>query len=454
MSYAAAKQFLWPSFGRDPSYFDDPESIIVSAEGSWVTDVHGNRYIDSMACATAATLGFNHPHVVQAMEKQLSGVVQNPSGWPANLPQIALAEKIASLSPGSLQYTIYGCNGTDANEAAIKIARQYHKLSGNATKYKIIGRWLNYHGTSLATLAAGGAPVRRQQFEPLPNGFVHVSPPYCYRCKYLAEHPECGARYADELREAIEMEGPSTVAAVIGEQTVCSGIVLPPPDDYMGHVRRICDEYDVLLIVDEVVTAFGRTGTWFECEQYGIVPDMITMAKGLTGGHAPLAATHVKREIAEAFFGKAKHYFQHGYTFGGMPVSCAAALATIEITGGTGLLGQVATRSAKLRDELDRICSGIESVGDVRGTGMLFGIELVADAQTKEPPDHAAQIEAARRIHTAAKQRGVLLRVFTSSGRLVIVIAPPLTVTDAEIETILVALQASLREVENLKGKR
>ena len=446
-----AKQFLWPTFGKDPSYFDTPGSIIVSADGCHVTDIDGNRYIDSTACAGAATLGFNHPQVVEAMAKQMERLVQNPSGWPASAAQIQVAEKLAALSPGSLSYTLFGCSGTDANEAAIKIARQYYKARGKGTKYKVIGRFRNYHGMSLATLAAGGSVERRRQYEPLPGGFEHISPPYGYRCKYDSEHPDWGARYAEELREVIEFHDPATVACYIGEQTVTIGGVLPPPSDYMPRIREICDEYDVLLIADEVVTGLGRTGTWLECVKYGVTPDIVTLGKGLTSGHAALSATLVKEEIASVFFGEPANLLQHGHTFGGMAVACAAALATIEVLEGSEILKLLPQRSAEFHEQLAQLGERSAVIGDVRSHGMLFGVELVSDKATKATWPSQRRREIAGEIVAIGKRHGVLLTPSILGGTLVIVVSPPLDVPRAEMEQIVAAVEASTREVEQMR---
>lgn len=444
----AAKAFLWPTFGKDPSFFESPGSIIKSGQGSMLTDIDGDRYLDASSSAFASTLGFNHPHVVEAMVKEMSNVVQNPSGWPASVPQVQLAEKLASLSPESLQYTIFACNGTDANETAIKIARQYHKMRGNGGKYKVIGRKYNYHGMSLATLAAGAVTPRRKYFEPLPAGFYQISPPYSYRNKYGDDYEGSAEDYANELREMIELHDPSTVACYIGEQTVTARGVLPPPMGYMPKIREICDEFGILLIVDEVVTGIGRTGEWLECNKYGYEPDIVTMAKGITAGHAPLSATHVKKEIAETFFGSQDRFLQHGYTYGGMAVSCAAGMATIRFIEETGLLATVDARNEEIVQRLAPLATNSSVVGDLRSHGMLFGLELVKDKSTKEVWSPAQLPEIAKKVSVMGKALGVMLASYEYEGKMVLVLAPPLNVTDAELETMLEALEAAVQGVE------
>jgi len=446
---AAAKGHLWGSFGKDPSYFDLPGSIIASAEGSTVVDIEGDSFVDSWSCACAATLGYNHPQVVEAMREQMSSIVQNPTGWPASTVQVELAEQIASLTPDPLEYTIFSCNGTDANETAIKIARQYFQLQGKSMKYKVISRDRAYHGVSFATLSAGGMSRRRKYMEPLPTGYAQVGTPYCYRCKYPGSCPDCAMAYAEELRTEIEAQDPATVACFILEQTPVGGGVLPPSAEYLTRVREICDEYDVLLIFDEVITGFGRTGTWFECEQFGVVPDLLTMAKGLTSGHAALSATHARAELAECFFGDPSRVFAHGYTFGGMPVACAAALATIEVIRSTDLLAQIPERSAAIRAGLDEIAERSSLVGDVRHKGMLFAVELVEDRETRANWDDPTRSKIAQLLGAAARDNGVIMQPFNQFGTSFLSIAPPLNVADEDVETIFVALEAALLAVQN-----
>ena len=443
-----AKAHLWPTFGKDPSFFDSPASIITQGRGSMVTDVDGGQYLDATSSAFASTLGFNHPVVVEAMIQEMSNLVQNPSGWPAPVSQVRLAEKLASLSPGTLQYTMFACNGTDANETAIKMARQYHKMMGNGSKFKVIGRSYNYHGMSLATLAAGAVTPRRKFFEPLPGGFYHINPPYSYRNRYGDDYEASAEGYANELRELIELEDPSTVACYIGEQTITARGVIPPPKGYMPKIREICDEYDVILIVDEVVTGIGRTGGWLECLEYDYVPDIVTMAKGITAGHAPLSATHVKEEIATTFFGSPDRYLQHGYTYGGMAVSCAAGLATMQFIEETGLFATVESRNAEITQRLRPLADNSPVIGDLRSHGMLFGLELVSDKETKEVWPGPDLAEIAKKVAAVGKELGVMLAAYEYEGKMVLVLAPPLNVTDGELDAMITALEAAVKAIE------
>ena len=445
---AAAKGHLWGSFGKDPSFFDQPGSIIARAEGSSVIDVDGNCFIDAWSCACAATLGYNHPDVIDAMREQMSAIVQNPTGWPASTVQVELAEQLAALTPAPLEYTIFSTNGTDANETAIKIARQYFQLQGKSMKYKVISRDRAYHGMTFSTLAAGGMSRRRKYMEPLPTGFAQVGTPYCYRCKYPGACPDCGVAYAEELRTEIEAQDPATVACFILEQTTVGGGVLPPTTGYLERIREICDEYDVLLIFDEVITGFGRTGTWFECHQHGVVPDLLTVAKGLTSGHAALSGTHARAEVAESFFGDPSRHLMHGHTFGGMPVACAAALATIKVMHDTDLLEEIPARSAAIRSGLDEIAERQPLVGDVRHMGMLFAIELVEDRETRANWDDPTRSKIAGLLGSHARDNGVIIQPFNQFATLFVSIAPPLNVADSDVEAILEALESALGAVQ------
>ena len=272
------------------------------------------------------------------------------------------------------------------------------------------------------------------------------------RAKYAGSCPDCGVAYAEELRTEIEAQDPATVACFILEQTPVGGGVLPPTPGYLERVREICDEYDVLLIFDEVITGFGRTGTWFECQQHGVVPDLMTMAKGLTSGHAALSATHARAELAESFFGDPSRVFAHGYTFGGMPVACAAALATIEVIRSTGLLAQIPARSAAIRLALDEIAERQPLVGDVRHQGMLFAIELVEDRETKRPWDDPTRSKIASLLGSHARENGVIIQPFNQFATSFVSIAPPLNVANSDVEEILEAFESALSAVQRELG--
>lgn len=442
---STAKEYLWPAFGRDASFFGHPVSIIRSGQGRHIVDSFGNRLLETYSCSGGVPLGFNLPEIMEAVFDQMKRIINTtPYLFAPTEPVVWLAEKIASMSPGSLKHTIFGCNGTDANDTAIKIARHYWKIMSKGTKYKVISRYpRGYHGMSLSTASAGGQTFRRVPFEPLMAGFVHIHAPVCYRCPYNLSCPECGLLCAQEFRKIVEFEDPSTVACFIGEQTLGGGGIIPPPPGYMKMIREICDEYEILLIADEIITGFGKTGFWFECEKEGIVPDMITIGKGMSWGCGPLAGTHVKSEIAEVFTGE--NVLQHGYTFGGMGYLATAGLAGIDYIEKHKLLERVSEISAQLSWELGTIKEKSPVVGDVRVNGVLAGMELVRNKATKEMfADRAAVANLIRKI---GRDNGVL---FTCSMRYgdILQLAIQFTMTDEELHLVFNAIDKAVEEVE------
>jgi adenosylmethionine-8-amino-7-oxononanoate aminotransferase len=359
-------------------------------------------------------------------------------------PAVLLAEKIASISPGSLKYTIFGSNGTDANDAAVKIARQYWKIKGKGAKYKIIHRYPgDYHGMSLSMASASGHTFRRVSFEPLMTGFVAFHAPNCYRCPYNLSYPECDLLCAQEFRKVVEFEDPSTVACLISESTNTGLGIIPPPPGYMRMIRDICDEYEILLILDEVITGIAKTGSWFECQKYNIVPDMITMGKSISAGYGPLAATHVKSEIAELFTGE--NVLQHGYTFGGMGYLAAAGLVALNYTERHNLLARASEIGDKLSRELGVIKDKSPVVGDVRVNGVIAAVELVRDKATKEI--FSDRFGVAKLVSRVGRENGVLLLPSTWYGD-IIQLYLPLTISDEEFSMVINAISKAVVEVE------
>lgn len=442
---STAKEYLWPAFGRDASFFDLPVSLIDSGEGRYITDSFGNRLLETMSCGAAASLGFNLPELMEAVSVQMKKILNTtPNLFAPTEPVVLLAEKLAAISPGSLKYTIFSTNGSDANETAIKIARQYWKIMGKGTKYKIIHRYPgDYHGMSLSMSSASGHLFRRAPFEPLMAGFVAIHAPNCYRCPYNLTCPECNLLCAQELGKVIEFEDPSTIACFITESTNTGLGIIPPPPGYMKMVRGICDKYEILLIADEVITGFARSGFWFECEKHGIVPDMLALGKNLSWGCGALAGTHVKSEIAETFTGK--DTLQHGFTFGGMGYLAAAGLAGIAYVEKHNLLARASEIGDKMSRELGAIKDKSAVVGDVRVNGALIGVELVKDKATKEIfADRAA---VANLVNKVGRDNGVLFSCSTWYGDIIWLLVA-LTTTDEELDIIFNAVKKAVAAVE------
>jgi putrescine aminotransferase len=372
-----------------------------------------------------------------------------PSMFAPTPPLILLAEKLASISPGNMKYTIFGSNGTDANETAFKIARNYWKLKGQVGKYKVISLIRGYHGMGLGTGSASGHTFRRTPFEPLAAGFVHINAPFCYRCPYDMSHPDCGLQCAQELRRAIAFEHPSTVACFIAEPTIGGGGCIPSPPGYMKIIREICDENDVLMISDEVITGFGRSGKWFDSDKNGVVPDMITMGKGISAGCGPLAGVHVGPELYEPFIGKSA--LQHGYTYGGMGYLAAAGLAGIEYIEKNNLLARVQELESKIRRAMGTIQNDSSIAGDVRVNGTMAAMELVKDRQTKEsfPADEPYQgnLAVSQLAAQVGMRNGVLLTCSPWYGNILMYLLP-LNVKDEELDMIFGASAEAVKEVE------
>lgn len=437
------KKYLWLGFERDDSFFDRDGAIMAYGDGCWWVDVDGNRYLEIFGSQGMGTVGYNHPYMIEAMLEQMKKVSSNASLWPVPIPAILLAEKLATLVPKGLTKTFFGLTGSDANETAIKIARQYFQMQGKASKYKTVTRWGGYHGSTLAMNAASGHTHRRISFGPLPDGFIHINMPYCYRCPYKMTYPGCDIECAEEFRRMVELEGPSTIACFLGELTAASGGRITPPPEYPQRIREICNQYDILMIIDEVVTGFGRTGTWFECEQYGIIPDILTTGKSITGGYAPLSATTVKQEIAETFTGKSGKLLHHGFTMGANPLSCAAGLANIELIEKLELIVQVPQKAAFLMAELEKIKENSRSVGTINGKGLLVGLEMVKNKKTRErlpvPPEEFAQV-------AGREGRKVGLHVSAYGSR--IQIGPSLIITMDELKFLVDGLAKVIQGIE------
>ena len=443
---STAKAYLWPTFGRDASFFGNPVSIIESGEGRHITDSFGNRLLETMSCGAAAPLGFNLPELVEAVIDQIKKInVTTPGMFAPAEPVVWLAEKIASLSPGDMKYTIFGSNGGDANETAIKIARNYWKIMGKATKYKVIHRYPgDYHGMGYGAASASGHSFRRTPYEPLMAGFPAVPAPNCYRCPYNLTYPECNLLCAQQIRHLIEFEDPSTIALLMVETTNTGLGMIPSPPGYMKMVRDICNECDILLHADEVITGFGKSGFWFESEKQGIVPDMIAMGKGVCWGAGPLAGTHVRPKIAEAFTGQ--NVLRHGYTFGGMGYLAAAGLAGINYVEKHKLLDRVKKIGDRLSKELEAIKNKYQVIGDVRGNGgAIAAVEFVKDRKTKEVfPDRAA---VAKVINQVGRDNGVLFSCNTWYGDIIFLVIQ-FNMTDEELSTVISTVDKAAAEVE------
>ena len=423
------------TFVREPLVFE-------RGEGVYLWDVEGRRYLDALSGIFVVAVGHHNRRVLDAMQAQMERLCFAPMFHGTNPPAIQLAELLAELAPGDLDSVMLLSSGSEATETAMKLCRQYWKQVGRPTKYKVISRYYGYHGATLGAMAASGTPSRRTPFEPMPAGYVRVPTVHCYRCPFGRVYPECGLFCADYVRQVIELEGPETVAALIVEPIGNTGGILVPPPEYLPRLRQICDDLDVLLILDEMITGMGRTGAMFAAEVFGVTPDLLCLGKGLASGYAPLAATIWSARLQEAFWGaeEANIEFGHGQTYGGNPLSATAGYASIREILDCDLIGNARRMGALLAQrlrEMDR--HGI--MGEIRGKGLLWGVELVQDKATKAP--FAAELRIGKRIGAEAQARGLIIRHDPDW----FAIAPPLTVTEAEIDEICDLLAASIDAV-------
>ncbi len=437
---AAAKRNLWLHFTRMGSYADNDVPVIVRGEGQYVYDNHGKRYLDGLAGLFVSQIGHGRKEVAEAAARQGSELAYFPLWSYANPRAIELAQRLADLAPGDLNRVWFTSSGSEAVESAWKLAKQYFKAIGQPARYKVLSRDIAYHGTSMGALAITGLPAIKEPFEPLPPGGVRVPNTNFYRAPaFVADDVTAfGAWAADEIERAILREGPESVAAVFLEPVQNSGGCFPPPPGYFQRVREICDRYGVLLVSDEVICAFGRLGYYFGSERYGYQPDVITFAKGVTSGYSPLGGMLASDRLMEPF-AEGSATFLHGITFGGHPVSCAVALANLDVFEKEDLLGNVRANEAAFRGTLEKLLD-LPIVGDVRGAGYFYGIELVKDKATRETFDDDESERLLRGFLSHALFDAGLICRADDRGDPVIQLSPPLTCTQEhfdEMEQIL-----------------
>ncbi|GES52052.1 adenosylmethionine-8-amino-7-oxononanoate aminotransferase [Rhizobium sp. ERR 922] len=411
----------------------------VAGEGVYIIDSEGRHYLDGSGGAAVSCLGHNHPEVLEAMREQMGRISYAHTSFFTTDAAEELAEKLVVLTPEGLDYVYLVSGGSEAVEAALKMARQYFVEIGQPQRRHIIARRQSYHGNTIGALAAGGNAWRRAQFQPILPETHHISPCYAYRDKLPQETPEAYAtRLAAELEAKILELGPDQVMTFIAEPVVGATLgAVGPIADYFKKIRHICDKYGVLLILDEVMCGMGRTGTIFALEQEGIVPDLVTIAKGLGGGFQPIGAVMLSRRIYKAF-AEGSGLFQHGHTYIGHPMAAAAANKVVEILTRPGLMENVAVMGERLQAGLEARLGGSPYVGDIRGRGLFRGVELVAERDSKTPFDPARKIHA--RIKKEAMQRGLMCYPMggTIDGRYGdhVLLAPAYIIREDEIDMI------------------
>ena len=446
------EEFLRHIFVRDQmAEWSKQPLIMARAEGVHYWDVAGKRYLDALSGIYVVAVGHGDRRVIDAVRRQLETLHFSPPMHGTNPLAVQLANLLSELAPAyetdngqAPGWTVkFQCGGSEVTEAAIKLARQYHKLTGAPGKYKIVGRYQSWHGSTMASLSASGLKSRKTVNEPLAPGFLHVFPPTCYRCPFGKQYPDCGIACATIINDVIDMEDPATVAAIIVEPIGHTGGVIDPPEEYLPILRDICDRHNILLIFDEIITGIGRTGNMFAAQTFGVVPDILCIGKGLSGGTVPLSAMLCRRSIADAFWGPIAENpgFVEGHTFEGNPISCAAGLAVLEEILERDLCTNARIQGQRLRAGLERLAKKHGVIGDIRGKGLFQGIEFVKNPATKErfPATTAFGVQVGRR----ALHNGMLTR-FDPHW---IALGPALTFTAEQIDELLSILDRSIGEV-------
>jgi adenosylmethionine-8-amino-7-oxononanoate aminotransferase len=421
--------------------------ILVEGHGIYVKDLEGRQFIDGLAGLWNVNVGHGRTEIGDAVRAQIGKLGFAPSFFGfSNLPSIELAKKLIDMTPPHLTRVFYTSGGSETNESAFKIARYYFKLNGQPERFKIVSRNQAYHGVSLGALSATGIQGHRDMAAPLVPGFSFIPAPYCYRCELGLRYPTCELACARALEEHLRDEGPDTVAAFIGEPVMGAGGAIVPPPEYWPTIEAICREYGVLLILDEVITGFGRTGKRFALEHWDLRPDMLSLAKGISSGYVPLGASIITEEIYRDLVDKAPPGapFPHGFTYNGHPVACVAALKNLEILEQERLIDLAAEVGAYFQERLRGFLDH-PLVGDVRGMGLIAGIELVRDKASRERFEPIGRAGAL--LTRLSFERGLICRAILDT----VALAPPLCITTSEVDDLVRILGEALdRGLEEL----
>jgi adenosylmethionine-8-amino-7-oxononanoate aminotransferase len=431
MSEADRINYLWTHRTQDHAWLDDEELLVDRAEGVWLWTARGRKLMDSFAGLAVVNVGHGRREIAEAIAEQTVRLAYYPTTRQfSNRPAAELAEKLAALTPGDLTYTMFAVSGSEANERSMQIARHYWLARGKRDKHKVVSLQGAYHGATMGTFAVCGLPHMAEPYAPLfVPGFAKVAPPHPYRDRGAGTDEELIARRAAGLREAILREGPETVSAVILEPVISSGGFIIPPIGWLRAVRAVCDELDVLMIADEVITGFGRTGRWFACEHDDVVPDLMSVAKGISSGYIPLSASIARRRLADAFPAASTQENVHPNTYAAHPVACAAALANLRIMEQDRLVENAEKMGARLLDGLQVAVGRSAIVGEVRGRGLMVCVDFV------EPDGSGRALDGQRvaELDRKAWDRGAIVYARGTVLRL----APPLCISAAEVDQLV-----------------
>jgi len=437
-----ALRFIIPHFASNEELAKGPK-IFTRGEGCYLYDLEGKRYLDTFASLLTTICGHQRPEVAEAIRQQMEQLEFFPNYVDTfTLPLIELARKLAEIMPGDLAVSFFVNSGSEANETAIKMARQFHRERGEPGRWKVVARRNSYHATTLGGTSATGLAWFREFFEPLIPGHIFAPPASCHNCELDREPETCGLACLEAMEKLIAWEGPESISAVIMDPIPGSntGYPLPPPG-YLQGVRELCDKHGILLIFDEVQTGFGKTGKWFACEHWDVVPDIMTIGKGFSGGYTPLAATVTTPKVAEQFRKGPGSEFRSGGTFGGHTIACAATLANIRFIEENNLVERAAKLGEYLRTELGKLYDELPIVGGVRGIGLLWAIELLADRKTRKKFD--PDLRVGSRVRDYCWENGMILR---NNGD-ILVIAPALVISQEDVDFMLRLMREAIEKV-------
>jgi putrescine---pyruvate transaminase len=443
MNDADMIRHLWTHKTQDDPLYSDEELMIERGEGVHIWTRSGKKLIDGFAGLAVVNVGHGRTEIADAMREQATKLAYYPTTRQfSNRPAAALAAKLAALMPGDLDYSLFAVSGAEANERSIQIARHYWLHSGRPKKYKIIALQGGYHGGTIATFGFGGSSDQTKPYEPYRwDGFTKVAVPYPFQNRRAGTDEELVRRCADSLADAIRAADPETVAAVIMEPVLSAGGFIIPPLGWLTRVRDICDDLDVLMIADEVITGFGRTGKWFGVQHEDVVPDLMSVAKGITSGYVPLSASIARGKIAAAFDEKSSEENVHPGTYCGHPVACAAALANLAIIERENLVQNAELMGARLHAAVEKAVGDLPIVGEVRSRGLMLAVELV-DPQRRDQPLDGKLVAS---LGIRAWEKGA---VAPAKGR-IFRVAPPLSIRAAEVDELAHILSESLKDLQD-----
>ncbi len=424
--------------------------------GIYLRDTEGKEYIDAMSGQFCVSLGHGNKKVIKAAQEQME-MVQYTLALRTDA-SMRLCQRIAELTPGDLNRVYVGLSGADANEAVLSTVKSYFRIQGKSNSM-VIARWLGYHGQTLGAVAVTAVMknLHGRDLGSVNQGVYHIFPPYCYRCYYGLEYPSCGLRCAHAFEDVVNFMGPENVAAFMGEPIMSNAGAIVPPDEYWPIMREICDKYGILLVLDEVITGWGRTGKLFACEHWNVLPDIMVMSKAITGGYLPLSAVVVREHVYQAFAERKMHFPYMGHTQSFYPAGAACALATIDVITEERLPENAAKVGAHIKDRLEKICQQSEIVGTIHGTGLNLGVEIVEDKKSKVPSARAANI-----ITRGCKDKGVLIMALPLHGvgerhpanANMLTISPPLIITEDEADKLCDVLEEVIKKTEAARKKR